>query len=439
MPNDPVENLEARLLTLAGHLHATEFQLIKLLDEFDQLGGWQGDGIRSFTHWLNWKLGMGTMMAREKVRVARALRELPGISAAFSQGIISYSKVRAMSRVATPENESFLLQIAAHGTAGQMELLVRKYKSINRNPEDRKGWLPEKLVSWYLTPEDEMEFRVRLPKEDAEVVIAAINRIADELYLQQEAHQVTTNKHGTAENVSAETTLPDSCRLPEVGERRADALVCLAERSLQQDIPMNAPIRDVVVLMNANPEHPDCKVNDGPCAYTNKFTGINKAVMRRVTCEARITPVLQDDHGNILDIGRKSRVISPALRLALSIRDQGCRFPSCTQTRWTDAHHVQHWIDGGETNLSNLVTLCRRHHTALHRGEFFIDAINSGFRFRGRGGDYMPDCAWLFSEDAYDVVVASKPHQPRWNGDALDLDHALFCLDVATSKSRASL
>jgi len=89
--------------------------LLKRLDAFDECDGWYGDGIKSFVHWQNWEIGMGNLMAPEKVRVAKSLRDLPLIDAAFGQGALSYTKVRAMTLIATSTNESFLLQIAEYG------------------------------------------------------------------------------------------------------------------------------------------------------------------------------------------------------------------------------------------------------------------------------------------------------------------------------------
>jgi len=92
------EELEIEIMTLAGQMNAVQYRFIKLLAEFDDNGGWHGDGINYFALWLNWKIGMGMMMGREKVRVARSLADLPLIDKAFSEGKISYTKVRAMTR-----------------------------------------------------------------------------------------------------------------------------------------------------------------------------------------------------------------------------------------------------------------------------------------------------------------------------------------------------
>ena len=121
-------NLENEILTMAAQINAVTYRFIKLLAEFDENDGWHGDVIQSFSHWLNWKIGMGSLMAREKVRVARALVDLPLIDTAFSKGEVSYSKVRAMTRAATPENEEYLMMIARHGTAAHIEFLVQKYQ-----------------------------------------------------------------------------------------------------------------------------------------------------------------------------------------------------------------------------------------------------------------------------------------------------------------------
>jgi hypothetical protein len=93
---------------------------------------------------------------------------------------------------------------------------------------------------------------------------------------------------------------------------------------------------------------------------------------RRLACDAGLLVVKEDNAGNVLDIGRRSRVIPPAMSRALAIRDGGCQFPGCCETRYVEGHHIKHWADGGETKLDNLVTLCRYHHRELHRGAFFL-------------------------------------------------------------------
>jgi len=122
-----ISALEDQITELAAHIHAATFRLLELVREYDECEGWGGKGLISCAHWLNWKCGIGVGAAREKVRVAHALKDLPQISLEFRHGRVSYSKVRAMTRVATAKNEDYLLMIARHGTAVHVERLVRNY------------------------------------------------------------------------------------------------------------------------------------------------------------------------------------------------------------------------------------------------------------------------------------------------------------------------
>jgi len=126
-----VLDLENQITTLSANIYAAEYRWLCLLAQFDELEGWCGKGIKSFAHWLNWKCGISLTAGREKVRVARKLGELPLTSKAMSEGRLSYSKVRAITRIATAENEQDLLYIAKNGTAENLEKTVRLYREAN--------------------------------------------------------------------------------------------------------------------------------------------------------------------------------------------------------------------------------------------------------------------------------------------------------------------
>ena len=126
------DQLADRITTLAGQINAANYRFLKLIAEFDRRQAWAGYGIRSCAHWLSWKCGFDMNTAREKVRVARALEELPAINAAFEKGELSFSKVRAMTRAATDINEDYLLMIAEYGTTQQMETLVKSFRTVSR-------------------------------------------------------------------------------------------------------------------------------------------------------------------------------------------------------------------------------------------------------------------------------------------------------------------
>lgn len=131
------EDLEREITTLSAHIGAAEYRLLRAIGEFDARGGWAGVGIASCAHWMNWKCGVSLTAGYEKVRVARALRDLPATSAAMSRGELSYSKVRAITRVATPANESALVNLARKGTAYHLKQTLRRYRKLRRMEETR--------------------------------------------------------------------------------------------------------------------------------------------------------------------------------------------------------------------------------------------------------------------------------------------------------------
>ena len=400
------EQLENEITTLAGHLNAANYRLIKLLDEFDRRDGWCGVGIRSLAHWLNFKCGIGKLAAREKVRVARALRDLPKIDAAFERGEVSYSKVRAMTRAATPENEAFLVQFARHGTADHMERLVRAYRQHPAVPEVSKTESARRREGhfWCFAEDDgTIVFGGLLPLERGRLLKKALDAMVAESERDGAVHSgAEVGQDGTApsgaeaEGVSAETpgSISDSvsAETPPRTVNRAIALARIAEHYIAtgggraRSLAGNESCQ-VFVHVNVNDAHPDNRINGGHTMYTEDRRRIAPNVVRQLACDAALTTVLENDRGEVLNIGRRSRTVPRRIAHALRIRDGGCRFPTCGRRRWTDAHHIRHWADGGETSLDNLVTLCRYHHRGLHGGEFRIERrAGGGLKFIGNDG-----------------------------------------------------
>ena len=99
---------------------------------------------------------------------------------------------------------------------------------------------------------------------------------------------------------------------------------------------------------------------------------------RRLACDASVVMLTENEDGEPLNVGRKTRTISAPLRRALNSRDKGCRFPGCANSRYLDAHHIDHWANGGETKPSNLISLCRFHHRAVHEGGIRIERLDDG-------------------------------------------------------------
>jgi Domain of unknown function (DUF222) len=136
-PSADLDRLGDELATLAAHLDAATARFLALLREFDARGGW-GNGFRSCAEWLSWRVGLAPGAAREHVRVARALEHLPRLAAALARGEVSYSKLRALTRVATPETEGRLLAVARAGTAAHVERIVRGWRRV-----DGQGEVPD--------------------------------------------------------------------------------------------------------------------------------------------------------------------------------------------------------------------------------------------------------------------------------------------------------
>jgi hypothetical protein len=155
------------------------------------------------------------------------------------------------------------------------------------------------------------------------------------------------------------------------GTRRADALERLAESFLAGSLQA---LQAVTATSSTFTQEADVLAADGEAAHAECDDGgcVSAETSRRLACDAAVVHWHEDENGEPLSIGRKSRTIPPAIRRALQKRDGGCRFPGCSCRRFVDAHHILHWADGGETAMDNLVLLCRRHHRLVHEGGFGV-------------------------------------------------------------------
>ena len=425
-------DLEDAITTLAANIAAATWQLLTLIREFDhrdKLGGW---GVKSCAHWLNWKCGIALGAAREKVRVARALEFLPLIDRVFAAGVLSYSKVRAMTRIATPENEDYLLMLAEHGTAAQLERLIRAFRRVKRVEETAKADGAQALrdVDWYYAEDGMFVIHARLPCEAGEMVMKALQAAAEDLVADRTLSQDEKKSAAVLPHLSAETWANAECP---AGARRADALCHLAEQFLAQGAVGSKQADRHQIMVHVER---DTLRSDGERIRCEFERGHPLAVetARRLACDASRVDIEEDEVGHVLNIGRKTRTAPPAIRRALEVRDQGCRFPGCTQHRYVDAHHIHHWADGGETSLRNLVLLCRYHHRLLHEGGFALELRDDGkllfFRPDGVPVPEVPPPV-LASRDitvdneAAGIHVSAETCQPNWCGETMDLAMAV--------------
>ena len=226
--------------------------MLDLIREFDAREGW-GNGFRSCAHWLSWRVGLDLGAAREKVRVARALGTLPRLAQALARGELSYAKVRALTRVATPETEERLLGVGRAGTAEHVERVVRGWRRVDRIAEAHESAQRHKCraLSVYRDHDGMVAVRGRLEPEVGELLIQALAAARETLY--QRTHRTFVGAGWTPggddpADVSAETrggkTPVASTPVedpPTFEQQQADALALLAETALHHGIDPGAP------------------------------------------------------------------------------------------------------------------------------------------------------------------------------------------------------
>src|SRR5215471_5419162 len=181
--SEALDRLEAEITELWGYLTAATYRFLALVAEFDRSEAYLRHGLPSTANWLNWQCGIGMTAARTKVRVARALEHLPEISAGFARGEFSYSKVRAIARVATPANESVLAHVARYGTASHVEKLVRKYRWTQRRDAEKNAQSQHlnRCVHYFYDENDTFVLNARLPSEIGAIVAKALQAAGDVL------------------------------------------------------------------------------------------------------------------------------------------------------------------------------------------------------------------------------------------------------------------
>ena len=528
IPDDPAE-LRRAVTRMAAHINLADWRFIKLIAAMERTRGWQEGGYCNLGNWLDHRCGLGPCAARERIRIGRALARLPRIDAAFRDGVISYSKVRAITRVATPDTDAMLLAITEGSSAAQLESLVRTYERVGADDRECASSEQRRSLSWYY--EDGMlVITATVPAERGALVIKALQEVVDARRDEREAHHqsalAATCRRGTAgpaadedaedigraqvagqgsdgapihaagnnsaaaesvvagddfdaaaatarsaaegagaidgkavptrsewsavdvsTDVSAETPadragsgngkevstraastavtdvvaaggvsaetddLPDWLvfDLASTEQRFADALVDMAEHCLASG---GGPLkrrrtgqRYQVMLTIGRNELAGQQSAGGARYHVEPDWGIDEADARHIACDADLSEFIQDARGNLLNYERRRRIVPARLSQALKLRDHNrCRFPGCAHQRYVEAHHVRHWIDGGETRLENLVLLCSAHHRLLHHGAFHIMIADGDVVFVNRDGEVIePALRPQFAEIPEDV------------------------------------
>jgi uncharacterized protein DUF222/HNH endonuclease len=367
-----LDELETELATLASHLYAGTCRWLELVAEIDRRGSWADEGQGSCAAWLAWRCALTPRAAREHVRVARRLPELLLTRAAFAHGELSYAKVRALTRVATAENEEELLHLARALTAAQLERAVRAYRRVTTEESRDLQESAYLDVSW--EPDGSLAIHGRLAPEDGALLMRALDALRDADW---------ERRRGSAEP------------RPPKQASRAEALVAVADAALAhtgEGRPAGERYQVVVHVDESALSHEGaggCELEDG--------SALSSETARRIACDA-----------SVVRNGRKTRAIPPAMRRGLRARDRGCRFPGCENRRFLDAHHVHHWARGGPTRMDNLLLLCRRHHRLVHEGGYRVDRQG---RFYDPWGSRLPEVPRLPRGSPASLLARTRPFE----------------------------
>lgn len=408
--SESLDALEREICELAAHIAVAECRWLLLVAQFDRMGGWAEWGVKSCAHWLSWRCSIALGVAREKVRVAHRLEELPMVREAFSRGQLSYCKVRALTRAATPATEAGLLEMALHATGAQLEKLVRCYsKALSATLGAARRQQEGRYLRWSWNEDGSLRVEAQLPADDGALLVNALSALEE--------------PHEEGEEYVASPA----------GMRRADALVALAKGAVASE-GGSAGTPEIVVHVDAATLASEevverAELVDGPT--------LAPETVRRLGCDGAVVRIVERD-GRPLTVGRRTRTIPPALRRALRSRDEGCRFPGCTHRHFMHAHHIQHWARGGATTLENLVQLCSYHHRLVHEGGFRVEPSDRGVvRFRRPDGRAIePTPRWeavagaplAEQHRARGVVVDMRTCRPLSAGESLDYDLAMDAL-----------
>jgi len=347
--------LTDELMELREASEDLEAEWIRRLDVFDTKQGWALDGSLSLSAWLRARCRMTGAAASDRSRLVRALRRMPRTRRAYSDGDITTGHVRAIAPAAQAHPEAFARdeEVLVAGASSVSSADTRRLVDCWRQNLDHDAALDHadeihqrRRLSISRTWQGMVRIDGDLDPEAGEVVLTAIGALVDEFV-----------KSGS----------DNDRRTP--AQRRADALTELCRHYLDSGRAAisggERPHINVIV---------DLETLEGRAGARCELASgeiIHPEAARRLACDAGINRIITNGPSQVLDVGRTTRTVSGPTRRALVIRDGGCRFDGCDRPApWCDAHHFIHWLDLGETNLDNLILLCRSHHRMVHEGRF---------------------------------------------------------------------
>jgi len=411
LPDLPsIDDLDRAIVTLATRINAETYELLVLVRQFDERAGWLKWGLANCAEWLHYRCDYSMNAAREKVRVAHALKSLPNIAAGFAAGGLSYSKVRAITRVAGVDNEDELLSFALETTTARVEERCRELPSSGTEVRCgtaesldgvQRAFANRSLCIRRNADRGTMSITVELPMETGELIEKALDKARDD------------SRQAGPRSVSRVEFVDDlgPARRESWSARQADAMVAMASEYLSGQKESGTTPDDYLVTIH---------VDQSALANGNGRSSLPIESVKRLCCDGHAVVIGENEKGEPLNIGRKTRTVPIAIKRALKARDKSCAYPGCHHTRFVDAHHIEHWSNGGETSLDNLMLLCSQHHKLVHEGGFAIekDYQNHWF-FKRPDGRAVPACGYhakdITDDDIGDVSRRAGPRSRLFN------------------------
>ena len=390
----PIDRLDGRILELCTRINATTYELLVMIREFDERAGWLQWGLSNCAEWLAWRCDLCMSTAREKVRVAHALKLLPRLSGLFRSGELSYSKVRHLTRVAHKDNEDDLVKFALRHTAVTVAERCRELRCGSPLSLDTAARAHASRALRVRRDRDRnlMTVTVELPIDTGELLEKALDKARDD----------------------------DVLKTPDLADtswsrRQADAFVNMVTGYLSGESGTSASDNYLVTI----------HVDQSALAGGDGRSAVPIESVKRLCCDGKAVVITENSQGEPLAIGRKSRVVPKAMERAVRARDNNCCvFPGCTHHRFLHCHHVEHWADGGETRLENLMLLCTKHHTLVHEGGFRIEKdFLDRWCFVRPDGIAVPDVGYVsrvYENPPADALLSvaekriSEPPPPRY-------------------------
>jgi len=371
------QELALRIVGRSRQISALHREQLADIAEFDRAEAWRGDGSVSMVAWVTGQCGVSTSTARQWVRSAANLESLPCLAEGLASGELSLDLVEPLAEVASAETDAALREASAHWSVRQARGLVAWHRAQQEEAAEAavravadgatgdgeaggegegKGSLGD-ASNW--SAAREFERRTFRFNDTRRTVWIAFTKDDYAVAKSTLVARVVADKRESERERAA-----DPLGYVSYDQRLYDTMMLLFRSGTAAASGSRRPVRPRVVVHAPLELLMGCS---GPGVAEVQGVGpVPAEVARRLACDANVVLSVEPRDGSILDQGRARRDPTVAQRIEIARRDKGCRFPGCTFTEFTDVHHIQHWVHGGVTNLDNLVTLCDRHHKAVH-------------------------------------------------------------------------